>query len=385
MKKTFKFLVPVLATLVLLPSLTLGATLKVNEEISIKKPVEDNLYTAGGNVSINSPISGDLFTAGGNVFISENVSEDITAAGGLISVLGNSGGDTRIAGGNILISNNVGGELIVVGGSVNISSNTTVKGDLISASGLISMNGDIGGNAKIVGGVVNINGHIKGNVVVKADEKITISEGAVIDGNLEYSAQSAEALKIEEGAIISGKTSFTEIKTLSKMDAKTTKGFFLSAIGTFAIYKLFAFIVTALILFLLFKGFSNSVSKNAEGNYLRFIGKGFIALIIIPATVVLLFITILGIPLGILTLLSYIFLILISCIYANVIFGAWISKFIYKSNAITVTWKNIIAGTILLALITYIPFIGWIISLIVFLISLGAITDLAQKKLWSER
>ncbi|MFA5172846.1 MAG: hypothetical protein WC435_00380 [Candidatus Paceibacterota bacterium] len=382
--KINKFFALLTSVAILAPTLAFGATLKAGEEVSVKNPIADNLYAAGGNVSIDSVISGDLFTAGGNVIISENISDDINALGGSISVLGSSGDDTRIVGGNVLISNNVGGELIVIGGSVNVSSGTSVAGDLVSAGGLVAVNGNIGGNAKIAGGVININGHIKGNVVVKADEKITIGENAVIDGNLEYSASSAESLKIEEGAVISGKTTFTEI-ALPKVDAQKAKSFFFAFIGIFTIYKLLAFIISALILFLLFKEFSNSVSKNATQNPLRLIGKGFVALIVIPAAFILLFITVLGIPLGLLALLSYVLLLFISCIYTNIIFGAWISQLVYKSSTAVVTWKNIIIGSILLAVIVIIPFIGWIIGFLIFLLSLGTIADLIQKKLWSER
>jgi len=385
MKSVNKFFALLTSVAILMPIFAFGATLKAGEEVSVKNSVTDNLYAAGGNVSIDSVISGDLFAAGGNVIISENVSDDINALGGSISVLGSSGDDTRIAGGNVLISNNVGGELIAIGGSVNVSSGTSVTGDLVSAGGLVAVNGNIGGNAKIAGGVVNINGHIKGNVVVKADEKITIGENAVIDGNLEYSASSAESLKIEEGAVISGKTTFTEISSLPKVNTQKAKSFFFAFIGIFAIYKLFALIITALILFLLFKEFSNSVSKNAAQNPLRLIGKGFVALIVIPAASILLFVTVLGIPLGLLALLSYILLLLISSVYTNIIFGAWVSQLVYKSSAATVTWKNIIVGSFLLALIVMIPFIGWIIGFLIFLLSLGTIADLAQKKLWSER
>ncbi|MFA5197815.1 MAG: hypothetical protein WC437_05355 [Patescibacteria group bacterium] len=383
--KINKFFALLTSVAILAPTLAFGATLKVGEEVSVKNPVADNLYAAGSNVSIDSAVSGDLFTAGGNVVISQNVSDDINAVGGSISVLGSSGSDTRIVGGNVLISSNVGGELVALGGSINISSGTSVTGDLVSAGGLIAVNGNVGGNAKIVGGAININGHIKGNVIVKANEKITIGENAVIDGDLEYSAPSAESLKIEEGAVISGKTSFTEISAPSKVDTQKAKSFFFAVIGIFTIYKLFALIITALILFLLFKEFSNSVSKNATQNPLRLIGKGFVALIIIPAASILLFITILGIPLGLLTLLSYILLLLISCIYSSVIFGAWASQLVYKSSAATVTWKNIIVGAILLAIVVIIPFIGWIIGFLIFLLSLGTIADLIQKKLWSER
>lgn len=385
MKNINKLFISVIVILILVPVFAFGATMKAGEEVFVKKGnnIEDNLYVAGGNISINGIVFGDLYALGGNILISENVTEDITVVGGSITILGDSGGDIRVVGGNVLIAGDVKGELIVTGGALTISSDVSVGKDLVVAGGQVSIDGDVAGDVQIAGGVVTINGHIKGNVKAKIDDKLTIGDGAVIDGNLEYSARNADALKLNEGAVIKGKTVYKKIDGV--VDANKTKNFIFAAIGAFVLFKLISFIVVALILVWLFKNFSNSVVKGVVQNPLQMLGRGFVVLVVAPIAAILLFVTLFGAPLGFMVILSYGLLLLISGIYAGVVVGAWVSQVIRKSDKTVITWKNVVGGIVLLTVVKFVPLIGWIIGLFVFLVTIGSIANIVYKKLWGER
>ncbi len=388
MKKINKTIASILAVVILIPTLALGATMKVGEEISIQKgtPLQDNLYLAGATVSVNENVSGDIIAAGGQVIFSQDVADDILIVGGSATIIGNTGGDVRVIGGNVLITGNVGGDLIITGGSVMVSSDVSVQKDLVVAGGQISVDGTVKGDTQIAGGVVTVNGQLLGNLTAIIDEKLTIGNGATIKGILEYTASNAEVLHINEGSLLANEAVFKESGvTTTTITEEGIKGFIFAVVGVFVLFKLLTLIIVSLILVWLFKKFSNSVTKKAILNPLQMLGKGFITLIILPIASILLFITLFGAPLGFVTMLSYGLLLVISSIYAPIIFGAWVSKVVRKDDNIIVTWKNVILGILLLALATMIPFIGWIIGLIVFLITLGSIVDTTHKKLWKER
>lgn len=386
-KNINKLFVSALAILVLVPAFAFGATLKAGEEVYIKKGnnIQDNLYIAGGSVSVSGIVFGDLFAAGGNILISENVSEDITVVGGTITILGDSGGDVRVAGGNVLIVGDVKGDLIITGGSLIVSSDVLVGKDLVIAGGQVSVDGDVAGDVQIVGGVVTINGHIKGNVKAKINDKLTIGDGAIIDGNLEYSARNPDSLKLSETAIVTGETVYKKIKSTGGIDKNKTKNFIFAVIGAFVLFKLISFIIVALLFFWLFRNFSNSVVKGVVQNPLQMLGKGFVVLVVAPIASVLLFVTLFGAPLGFMVMLSYVLLLFISGIYAGVVVGAWVSQVIRKSDNAVITWKNVIGGIVLLTIVKFVPLVGWIIGLFVFLVTLGSIVDMVYKKLWRER
>ncbi|MBU1046468.1 hypothetical protein KKH36_01660 [Patescibacteria group bacterium] len=387
MKNINKFLASFFAFVVLAPVFVLGATLKANDEVSINKGdnIEDNLYIAGGTVSINGSIFGDLMSVGGQIIVSEDVSEDITIAGGNITILGNAGGDIRVFGGNILIAGNVAGDLIVTGGTVNISSDVSIGKDLVVAGGQVSLDGDVMGDAQIAGGVITINGHIFGDLDAKIDQKLTLGEGSIIDGNLEYSARKGEMLEVNDQATVIGEVTFNAIEVIKKEEMNGLKNFLFVAVGIFVMFKIATLMIIALILTWLFKKFSSAVVKGAIQNPMAMLGRGFVTLIIAPVAAIILFVTLFGIPLGLALLFIYGFLVVLSCVYAGVIFGIWVNMLISKKDKVVISWKNVVGGILLLCLIRLIPFVGWIIGLIAFLISLGSITHIVHKKVWGER
>ncbi|MBU4536466.1 hypothetical protein KJ603_00295 [Patescibacteria group bacterium] len=346
MKNINKFLASFFAFLVLVPVFVLGATLKADNEVSINKgdSIEDNLYLAGGTVSVNGLIFGDLMTVGGQVIISEDVSEDIIIVGGNITILGNAGGDVRVAGGNILIAGNVAGDLIVTGGTVIVSSDVSIGKDLVIAGGQISFDGELMGDAKVAGGIITINGHIKGNLEAKIDEKLTLGEGAVIDGSLEYSARKAEMLEVNDKATVIGEVIYEQIEVVKKDEANGLKNFLFVVVGIFVLFKISALIIIALILTWLFKKFSNTVVKEAIQNPMVMLGKGFVTLIIVPVAAIILFVTLFGIPLGMAALFVYGLLMVLSAVYTGVVFGIWVNMLISKKDKIVINWKNVIGG-----------------------------------------
>ncbi|MCB9810821.1 MAG: hypothetical protein H6779_01030 [Candidatus Nomurabacteria bacterium] len=382
MKKINKIILMAMAV-VLVPTVSLAATIQAGEEVSIKKGVEvnDNLYVAGGNVTLAADIAGDLFAAGGNVLVTGKVSDDIALVGGSVTVLGDVGGDVRVAGGNILLTGDVGGELIVMGGSVLVSSDVTVNKDLILVGGQVTLDGNVLGNVRINGGVATINGQVSGKVEAEVTDSLTLGETAVINSGLGYAGRSENILKKDEAAVVEGETVFKMVERPQKPDAENVIA---ALLGALFVFKLITTIVAALILVWLFRRFSETVVQDAIADPLAKLGKGFVAVVIVPVVIVLLFVTIFGLPLGILTILAYILLLMLSGIYAGVLAGVWLLKLI-GNGQITITWFKVVIGVLLLTLVSLIPIVGWIITFLVFLITVGTIVNVMQKKFWLER
>lgn len=384
MKKIYSYFAFFVTVAIFTPILVFGATFKAGDEISIKSgsDVRDNLYAAGGTVSVGGNILGDLLVAGGTIMVSKNVSDDIAAAGGTITILGNSGGDVRVAGGNIFIGGDVAGDLIITGGSVTVSPDVSIGKDLILAGGQVVFDGNVLGNAQIMAGNATINGHIKGTSKITVSDKLVIGDEATIDGDLEYTAPKADVLTLSTSAVIQGKTIFTESKTIKRDDAKN---FIFAVFGTLVVFKLLSFIIVALVLVWLFRRFSTSVVSSVIENPLSMLGKGFVTVVVVPIAAIILLVTIFGAPFGIMMMLSYGLLLILSGIYSGVVTGVWLSKAIRKSSEVVLTWKNVTGGVVLLAIVKLIPFIGWIVWLFMILVTIGSLADMLYKKLLAER
>jgi len=369
---------------VLLPVGAFAATIKGGETYALKQGdvIQDNFYVVAGEVSISGNVDGDLIAGGGSVTVSGSTSGDILAGGGDITILKEVKGDLRIAGGNVLVTSNVAGDLVVLGGNVRILSGATIGKDLLVLGGRLLLNGNVKGDVTVGVGEIEIDSKIDGDVYIKNSEKITIGANSVILGNLTYSGKNASMLNLSEGASIGGETIFKESKMFQRKEAQTILSAFL---GFFAFLKLLALLIAVVLGVTIFKRFSFNVVETVVQNPGKELIRGFVVLIVVPVAIVLSFFSMVGFLVGTITLLAYISLIILSCVYSGVVFGIWAHKIITKREDIIVDWRTALLGTIALSLIVMTPIIGWIIGTFFFLVSLGSISNTVYNGVWLNR
>ncbi|MEK7590034.1 MAG: hypothetical protein AAB475_02155 [Patescibacteria group bacterium] len=381
-KKSFALL---LILAVFAPLSAFGATIKVGETylFNENETIRDNFYIGAWEASIDGDTFGDLVIGAGNITVSGNVSGDATIAGSDVSILEKINGDLRIIGGDILITNDVLGDIVVIGGNVKILSGVTVGKDLVVLAERVIIQGDVKGKVRVIGGEVSLDSKVDGNVDIKAGDSITISDHAVVLGDVVYSGEDESILTISDKAVIKGKTTFNKGKVIS---ASTFKTAMLALLSSFVFIKLITILTVVALATIFLKKFSNRVAKDA----IEQLGKktlwGFITLIVTPVAIAMFFASVFGIALGVLGALGYGMLVILSVIYAGVIFGAWMDKLlIRKKEKIEVDWKNGVAGVVALTLIMQIPFIGGLGGLFFFLLALGSISTLTYNYLWTRR
>lgn len=210
-----------------------------------------------------------------------------------------------------------------------------------------SFSGEIKGNASL--NVKNLNLKNKDN---SADITCKIS------GNLSYSSK--QSIEIPDG-IIAGEINYSNyIHTpIISVVWNYILGLITSLVCVYIIYLIISKFIPKYI---------DRISNISAVNLLKFFGIGLGCLIIIPIIIALLFISSIGKILGVIALLSYIILILI----AKPLFIISISKYAKDKlpNNINI-YLYILAITVILSLINLIPFLGFIISLIVYVIGVG--------------
>jgi len=355
-----------------------AAIFGVGEEFTLKQDdvVEENLYVSGGNIIISGSVFGDIAAVGGNVLINGSTTNDVMAVGGAIDVLGSVGGDIRASGGQIRIGENVEGDVVAAGGFVHILSNVTISKDILLAGGKVVVDGIIEGNTKIYAGEVQLNGTFKNDVEVFTSGKVEFGEEATFRANLSYTSP-REAL-IPQSVIIVGDITFNEAEIVT--DARS---FFTALFGAVFITKIFTLLTAGLLIALLFQRFSQNLAVQSVDHAGIEILRGFIMLIFIPTLSFFLIITLLGFLLGAFGLLLFFGMLLFTRVVSGIVFGALLARLIIKR--VVVNWQWVIVGITLLEVIKLIPFIGWTVSFIVFLITFGALSYLIYRHFWLSR
>ena len=116
-------------------------------------------------------------------------------------------------------------------------------------------------------------------------------------------------------------------------------------------------------------------------NFWKEVGRGFVLLVVVPIASIISFITVIGAPLGFMALLSYIVLFIASLFVTVLVFAKLVMKYVFKKANYELNWWVVILSTLILAIISILPIVGFIFTFILFLSAFGALTGHVYKKL----
>lgn len=368
----------------------LGSDFKAGEKILITEPVNGDLYLAAGDIEVRAPVYGDLIASGGEISVEDSVMQDLLIAGGELFLNGFVGDDIRAAGGKVNITNVINGDLVVFGGQVNIDG--IVIGDLIVFGGEVNIRGTIRGNIKAGGGKVFFGGIAEGITEFKAGEVEIAGEVRGLckiiaeDIYVGEQAKFYEAVEYwrNDGEMDFG-SSLINTSAHYNPEFKSQEGRGLWGIafsGLIIFYVLSVILILILLNFLLNKPLSLAAAK-LNNEPLRALVYGIVYFLGLPIVIFLLMLTVIGIPIGLLTLALYIFSWVFGLSMASVI-TAKVIKIKYNHQQWG-TWMLVLVSMgvfTVLKVITLIPFIGWLGYLFIVAFAFGALLfGLKPKKL----
>jgi hypothetical protein len=331
--------------------------------------LRDDLYVAGSSVVVSQDVPGDLVAAGRVVAVKAKVAQDALVAGGTVDITGDVGDVLRVAGGTVTVGGHVAGYLVAGGGRVELLPAGRVDGGVFVNAGRAVVDGTVSGPLEIRGGEARINGTVEGDVKVHAGT-LWLGEHAVLKKDLEYSARQDATLT--PGAQVLGKT-----RRLPQAAVGKTGLALFAATASFV-----GLIVAGLAVVLLFPTFARSVATESLSHFGRdfLIGAG--VLILAPIASVLLIVSLVGLPLGLIGGLAYVALLLVSRICAGLVLGTLVWRLVMKEKQFRVDWKTAIVGLALLPAVAWIPILGWIVWLVLLMAALGSVTLFVYRGLW---
>ncbi len=374
----------IICVAILLPVSTHAALIKGEDEYSLRQldVVTGDLYVGAGTASIAGVVRGDLSVGGGTVLYSGYTAGDILIGGGTVTLTGRANDDVRVVGGTVIVGGTILGDLIVAGGQVRIESTAHISGDVLVGGGRVVFDGPVQGNVRVYGGQVDIESAVNGSVEVSAD-KLVIGPRARIRGDLIYRAP--QRAVIANSAIIDGKTIYKETKDFAAMGKTSLREAVIAFLGLWIILKFIMTLLTALIITLLFGNLAHELVYRVVNEPWWSVLMGFVLLVSLPMATLIIFMTIVGIPIGVLALLMYVFFILLSIPLASLICGIWAIKLIKKESSVAVTWQAALFGALIYTALGFIPHIGWAIKLLFILAALGAFSHYWYRFIWMNR
>ncbi len=138
-----------------------ASTWSGNYHVPPDDTIHQDVTVSGGNAEIEGVIKGDLMVMGGMVDVTGVINGDIAVAGGNLNISGSVNGDAAVFGGNVTNQGTIDGDLFVVGGTVALDSGSLVTGDIAMVGGTV----DRDDNAKVLGEVATVESEALKNIL----------------------------------------------------------------------------------------------------------------------------------------------------------------------------------------------------------------------------
>ena len=228
----------------------------------------------------------------------------------------------------------------------------TADGYVQMAGRNATVSGTVGGDLEISAARIEIGpgARVGGKLRYRSDREPVIATGAVIGGGLERLPGSLHAWTWREGGHHA-----------------------LQGVGRGIWFS--GSLVLGILLLLLAPAFLASTSRQAASEWPLCLGVGFGILIAVPVAAVLLLITLIGIPLGLLAFALYAVVLLLGHIVAAVAVGDYALGQWLPARAGAVGWRvlGFLGALVALSLVRHVPIVGGLLALFVFLAGVGAL------------
>jgi cytoskeletal protein CcmA (bactofilin family) len=332
--------------------------------------VDDDLFAGGQTVTIAGHVTGDAYAAGQSVLVTGTIDGDLIAASQQVIVDGTVNGNIRAAGETVTVNGTVGRNVTALAQHANVSSNARLGGSLTSLSATLNQLGSVGRGATVAGDSLQLAGAVGGNVLARANT-LSVAPSAHIAGNLDYRADRETTLP--SGAV-AGTVHFERIPQRQPEPESVLNGMFEV---TGLVFLVGCFLIGALTIMFAPRSAARAIELGRQQPLPSF-GLGLLVLVTAPIAVVLIGITLVGLPVA----------VVLACLYALVMLLAWpavglavgteIGRWLRRDRPLPIL-GSLAVGLIVLHLVTHIPFFGGLITLLGLIYGLGVVIQSVRR------
>ena len=324
-----------------------------------EKP-DGSLYVLApaGEVVVAGKVNGDLYCAASDsVRINAEVTGSINCASMKITFKGEAGGSVRFAAQEVDVEGEVGGDLSIFATRAKIGEAASVIGDLNGSVSRLTVDGPVGGMLGSIG-QVDINSRVGSLDVVS--RSISLGTDAEIDGDVNYQISDSGEVAIDESKV-GGEV------TAHESEAGNVNPF--SAYLTGLAFTVAIILSLATATLLPFSRLYRRVSDMTVGKMPFILLTGFMMLFAVPATLLLLALTVAGLPLALALVLLWLALMLASIGYTVYMAGSLLAS---AQSRMTPIWSYI-AASLLLGLAITLPLVGVAVVLMILIFGSGSL------------
>ena len=327
--------------------------------------VNNDYFANGRTVEISGTVNGDVFVLGGQVFIDGIVNGDVLVAGGSVEISGKVTKNVRLLAGQALITGQIGENITAVTATIELSPSSSVGRNVVIISGNTDLESRVGNNVRLYSSSVRISDGIRGKVMAYVGQ-LRLTSKVIIGGTLEY--WSNKNALIDPNAKVKGGITHHPSFFYEFFHSKLLKGL---KIGSKLAALLMNFFYSFIIGLVMLRYFSHRVERTIatlNSKPVQSLVAGIVLLFLLPITMLVLIITILGVPFA-LALLS---LTVVGLYTAKVFSILWLSTHIFRKLEFKKHRRLYFSfGLISYFILTIIPYLGPVVTVAALLFGIG--------------
>lgn len=340
-------------------------------------------YAAGQITSITQPVARDAFEAGNTVTLSVPVADDAHLAGFDVQSGADIGGNLYAAGFTVTVAGTVKGDVTAFGNAVSVHTTQPLTGNVRAAAAVFTLDSPTDGSVLVTADTATINAPIRGDLSFYG-QTLTFGPAATVTGQVLVHAP--KSIAIPASVAPAERVQFTELTSpeyptqVGQTAEMVAKGFWASLWAAVGWFVLLLGVGAAFIA--LNPALVGSLETLAAVRPFRRFGLGVLAFASVVGLVPVMALTVVG-----LLLVPFVLIfVFIACSLAylagayligSAIGGRMVSLESTGQKVLTLAASLVIAG-----LLVMIPFLGWLISLVVVAYGFGVIAALTMTR-WS--
>ena len=332
--------------------------------VQASETVEESLVASAENIVIDGLIDGDVFALAERVEIRGTIRGNVLAGGREVVVSGKVDGSLHMFCETCTLEGEVRSNLYGAAEHVNVRDEARIGRDAFLFGDDVRMDGRTARDLFAAASSAAIRGAV-GRSVTTRTERVSVLETASIGGDLDVKTPAHGRVEIASGASIGGETLQAELESPmpDHQSRFSDPDFYMRVVVLVAS----AFLVGMLLHTVVPQLFDGRLETGAD--FVRCLGFGFVALVATPLLLVVCFVTVVGIPIGIIGAFVYLTTLFVSVIVTAALVGSAVTRRVPEGTY--GFGSALLLGLVILVIAVNLPFVGGLIRLLVGLTGMG--------------
>jgi len=329
---------------------------------------DGTLIVSGGRVNIDGIVDGDLVVFAERLSIRGEVRGNVLSLSETAELGGKITGSAHVGGDRVEVTGRVEGNLYGGAEHLEIAREGEVAGDAFIWTGDGIVEGAVGRDLYLTGRQVELRGRIERNVYAFRN-RLTLRDGTRIGGDVNARLRAGEEVDVAAGAEVRGEIHTEELPAPRKMlmERYQSPAFYIFLVVQFVAAFLFGMILHTLAPRL----FDNRLTT--AGEFFRAMGVGLLGISATPIALLLVALTLVGIPVALFGFACY-----FAAIYASTtLVGALVGAALVRSDGSGAQQFGLalLAGLAVVIVLAHLPFLGWPVHLVVWFVGAGLLIE----------